>query len=434
MFILADTGKVTTHMSEPVEGHLSIMMVETKHKMPSFWPLLSVLQKGGFFPCKKVTCSETLKTSMKPLNGLIHLLTYIICTTSVFGFNCYSYSLLYSDKFENILDFYVKFYEIGGAMQHSSFDLKVMMSLYGFIIFTHFIILSRLIASKQKFCEVYNYFIESSSIDYNITMDQKKPFYFHLLKIAMIGCGWLIWLAGLSMNILDGLDVKLITLTPYLVSWILRVFWMFGPLMAFHIYFLEIALLLSSWILTFKAKLQLESKIPYNIFQECKRLQHGLHMFTETISPSIFWLFVMNLIMAVVEVYLLVAFFISQDEFSLAILLLMIGNGSFGGLFIFLAERYCNFSQIIKDSIDGIKNDILDLDINEDQVCIIDGNVRKLKHVKKRIVSGLDAFQGFHGNGYFTLGKELLTSIVANFVTYLIILVQFKVSEMSTQK
>ena len=156
-------------------------------------------------------------------------------------------------------------------------------------------------------------------------------------------------------------------------------------------------------------------------------------MFTETISPSIFWLFVMNLIMAVVGVYLLVAFFISQDEFGLSIILLMIGYGSFGGLFIFLAERYCNFSQIIKDSIDGIKNDILDLDINEDQVCIIDGNVRKLKHVKKRIVSGLDGFQGFHGNGYFTLGKELLTSIVANFVTYLIILVQFKVSDVSSK-
>ena len=432
MFILADTRKVTTHMSKPVEGHLSNMMVETKNKMPSFWPLLSVLQKGGFFPIEKVKDKETQKSSMRPLNGLIHLLTYIICTTSVFVFNGYSYSLLYSDKFENILDFYVKFYEIGAALQHSPFDFKVMMSLFGFLIFTHFIIFSRLIASKQKFCEVYNYFIESSSIDHNIIMDQKKPFYFHLLKIAIIACGWPIWIAGLSMNILDGLDVKLITIIPYLVSWLIRVFWMFAPLMAFHIYFLEIALILSSWILTFKAKLQLESKIPSNIFQECKRLQNGLQMFTETISPSVFWLFVMNLIMAVVEIYLLVAFFISQDEISFAIFLLMIGYGSIGGLFIFLVERYCNFSQIIKDSIDGIKNDILDLDINEDQVCIIDGNIRKLKHVKKIIVSGLDAFQGFHGNGYFTLGKELLTSIVANFVTYLIILVQFKVSEMST--
>jgi len=75
----------------------------------------------------------------------------------------------------------------------------------------------------------------------------------------------------------------------------------------------------------------------------------------------------------------------------------------------------------------------LDFEINEyHQVCIIDGKVTNIEHAKNRIISGLDAFQGFHGDGYFILGKELLTSIVANFVTYLIILVQFKVSEMST--
>ena len=31
------------------------------------------------------------------------------------------------------------------------------------------------------------------------------------------------------MNILDGLDVKLITLIPFLVSWPIIIFWMFGP-------------------------------------------------------------------------------------------------------------------------------------------------------------------------------------------------------------
>ena len=433
MFILADTCKAPP-MFEPVEGHLPIMMVATKAKRPSFWPVLSVLQKGGFFPIKKVKDSETQKSSMQPLSGMIHLLAYIICTTLVWASVIYGWSLLYTDYFENALDFFVKYFEIGAAMEHSAFDLKVMMALFGFLYFTHFIILSRWIISKQKFCDVYNYFNESSSIDYKITMDLKKPFHSHLLKVIFMQCAWpIFYFAGCSINILDALNVKLVTVAPNLVSSIIETFWMFGPLMAFNIYFLEIALILESWILTFKAKLQVESQIPFNNFQECMRLQKGLQMFTETISPSIFWLFVSNLIMAVVEIYLLVAFFISQDELTLPIILLMIGYGILGGLFLYLAERYCNFSQRIKDSIQGIKNDILDLDINEDQVCIIDGNVRKLKHVKKRIVSGLDGFQGFHGNGYFTLGKELLTSIVANFVTYLIILVQFKVSDMSSK-
>ena len=42
----------------------------------------------------------------------------------------------------------------------------------------------------------------------------------------------------------------------------------------------------------------------------------------------------------------------------------------------------------------------------------------------------LREFEGFHGLGYFRLGKSMLTGIMANFTTYLIVLLQFKVSEL----
>ena len=42
------------------------------------------------------------------------------------------------------------------------------------------------------------------------------------------------------------------------------------------------------------------------------------------------------------------------------------------------------------------------------------------------LLKRLQAFQGFSANDYFYLNKPLLTGIVANFVTYFIILVQFK--------
>ena len=49
-------------------------------------------------------------------------------------------------------------------------------------------------------------------------------------------------------------------------------------------------------------------------------------------------------------------------------------------------------------------------------------NCPKLDFLMKR----LQAFQGFSANDYFYLNKPLLTGILANFVTYFIILVQFK--------
>ena len=45
------------------------------------------------------------------------------------------------------------------------------------------------------------------------------------------------------------------------------------------------------------------------------------------------------------------------------------------------------------------------------------------------VITLLDEFKGFDAKGYFTLNHSLLTGMTANFVTYLVILVQFKQSE-----
>ena len=48
------------------------------------------------------------------------------------------------------------------------------------------------------------------------------------------------------------------------------------------------------------------------------------------------------------------------------------------------------------------------------------------------VVTLLDEFRGFDAKGYFTLNHSLLTGMTASFVTYMVILVQFKQSESST--
>ena len=45
------------------------------------------------------------------------------------------------------------------------------------------------------------------------------------------------------------------------------------------------------------------------------------------------------------------------------------------------------------------------------------------------ICSLLDDFKGFDGNGFFTLDHSLLTGMTGNFVTLMVILIQFKQSE-----
>ena len=44
------------------------------------------------------------------------------------------------------------------------------------------------------------------------------------------------------------------------------------------------------------------------------------------------------------------------------------------------------------------------------------------------ISSQLEKFKGFSANGYFTVNHSLLTGMTANFVTYMVILIQFQQS------
>ena len=44
------------------------------------------------------------------------------------------------------------------------------------------------------------------------------------------------------------------------------------------------------------------------------------------------------------------------------------------------------------------------------------------------VVANLDEFQGFDGLEYFYLRKDLIPPLVANIVTYLVILMQFRLT------
>ena len=45
------------------------------------------------------------------------------------------------------------------------------------------------------------------------------------------------------------------------------------------------------------------------------------------------------------------------------------------------------------------------------------------------IIEKISCYHGFNAWGFFTLGKPLLTSLVANFTTFIIVLIQFKLAE-----
>ena len=226
--------------------------------------------------------------------------------------------------------------------------------------------------------------------------------------------------------------LRFVTVLPLLTCWFFQNVWFLAPVLSFHIYFLEISVMLLPWSWSLKEKL---NALPsnYNLLEEAKNILSGLEMISKAISKIIFWLFTLILVAVIICTYLMVAFFLTHEEFTVPIILNIFGYGGIVSLYLKFAYGYCVFTQDIKDDVHSIKRAILDQDIYPEDLLTLNGKTVRVKHWQKRIASGLDEFHGFHGNNYFVLGKPLLTSITANFITYLIILVQFKVSELSVK-
>ena len=205
---------------------------------------------------------------------------------------------------------------------------------------------------------------------------------------------------------------------PYIIFRTFDLQFIFAPIVSFHLYFLECLSKIESWMNLIKVKLAKETNQNF-IMDECNELMSGLHLLTDAISSIIFWLITSILLLSIVEAYIMIVYILSPTEFNQATIFLMVGYGFFGIFFLYFLYSYCTFSQFIKDSSDQIKLILLNNPETDEN-----------KIQKTQALLKFETWNGFHGNGYFTLGKSLLTAVVANFITYLIILIQFKVSEL----
>ena len=404
---------------------------------PYFGFILRFLQILGIFPCKKVLNTETNAVYLEPTKWWILCVSYILTTVTINSLPFISFYIAYATIRTNVYK-YPDFSSVlelietqGYSFSSSKFDGTIFVCLGFCLYILHFIVFVQLFKSRKNLCNVYNNFEFAA---YDINDNYAKILKLHALKIFLIlGCMQMIFV-GFGLKMKDLLDISTLLAILIGASNGLQMLWMFSSILAFHFIFLELHLKIKSWIISLTQKLQLYPKLH---LEECEAMLTRLQMFTNAISNMIFWLCSFLLLLSIIEAYLTISYLLSPIEFNGATLLLMIGFGFFGVLFIYLTYSYCIFSQTIKDSADEIKDIISRSSIGDEDTYVLDGKILRsiqseIKMQKKRIVMGLEQFQGYHGNGYFTLDKSLLTSVVANFITYLIILIQFKITEISS--
>ena len=88
------------------------------------------------------------------------------------------------------------------------------------------------------------------------------------------------------------------------------------------------------------------------------------------------------------------------------------------GSFLFLILLY--YINVLSHEVNGNLSELKNSISLSSHICFED---------KYQLIERMNSFDGFDANGYFTLGKQHLTSIVSNFVTFIIVLIQFKMAE-----
>ena len=161
------------------------------------------------------------------------------------------------------------------------------------------------------------------------------------------------------------------------------------------------------------------------VLENAIKIWKTVKMSSDVLSSNSLILVLNALIMLICESYLCMDYALSSANQSTA---LLCASNIFGALAAVLALWILNGqSEEIKQIVSNLKDTLGDLVVSNG-IIQMDGSFHSEVYARGHLINKLAEFQGLDAYGYATLGKPLLTSVFANFITYLIILIQFKIS------
>ena len=198
----------------------------------------------------------------------------------------------------------------------------------------------------------------------------------------------------------------------------------------------EVLANIRSWIVALRNEVLLYSNNvdkSFHVFKDCHALIAGFEMAARHFSPVLFFVIVNMLGGLVSIVYRLLAFFLGNYVIDLPFGMLMGAHISLGVFIITILYRMNLSSHLAIEKLRELTSQLKMLPIKDDVIDnISESNGVSAMEDRQSLMHQLDEMKGLDGLGFFHLGKPLLTSISANFVTYLIVLIQFKITEVSS--
>ena len=373
----------------------------------TFWPILKVLQILGLFPIKK--SSENV-CGFEALPTGIYL--FLTLTVQSVGYACFLASFAYvMSKFNlDLLDLLHIMFALKGSILDD-------ITYFGILILTFLSSLGITIGIfplKGKMIELMQVF-DNVNLDTTQESSWKNKSMLFLLIIA-----WAMYpiflIIGLLMRLVHhiNMDVYSAILFGALQFACLSIS-IVAPYYSFLIQLSEPCCYLNVWLKHLTKKVELKMGYDGQLIDECKKLLYvGLKNTNDAFSVLLFWITSTCLINMILIAYFALSFLFDSVGTGLPFIKLASLHGS---VLCIVTLYFINVkSHEVTENLHELKDSI---SLSSD-ICFED---------KCQLIEKMNSFNGFDANGYFTLGKQHLTSIVSNFATFIIVLIQFKMSE-----
>jgi hypothetical protein len=204
-------------------------------------------------------------------------------------------------------------------------------------------------------------------------------------------------------------------------AWIPYVIFFVLMLSQFFILYFQLCNNIKNLLIDFK----IDGKSSAEVLKFASKINKNVRMTSSFFSVQCFTFIAMALILMTSNAYLLLDYALSSKTSEYWFVQATFFFGSLcSGLVLWILNKQ---SEDIKQRLRRLKEDIRNISVRDDFV-EINGNFHLESYARQNLIYTLSEFQGFDACGFVTLGKPLLSSIFANFITYLIILIQFKIS------
>ena len=307
--------------------------------------------------------------------------------------------------------------------------LDIGTMLYAFIVSTiylqHMILQYKIRQMKDQICELH------SILNQNLGTCMKKYSKRSPILYFLVITNAIAFAVGFNLNLDSFLDINLTLLIIAIITFIFYCFALVSPILVFYYIYGEISRGLEEWILSITNELKVTQKFKNSQFNACRKLLIALKRSASALSFNIFVTLSVSLILLTTVTYMTIDYFLSHADFtSSGVILVFIGYVSLVMKFAYIVWIFNHDSEHLCDQVKLLKNTLDEIYIEDHEFVFgKGGQLRDARFARNLMVNQLQDFRGFDGLGYFTLGKPLLTSITANILTYLIVLIQFKISE-----